>query len=307
MSEPELVALSEPRHACTGCGGSCRGVRVRLFDDEVERIRSLAPSLGVDEPVVDGVLRQVDGECAFLDGDRCRIHAAHGPDAKPWICQQFPLVVVLVDGKARTGIDPGCYSASDDAPPAEIAFRGAHEVNHPPDWAAQEQALIGLSLRPGQTVAGMLEALCPGAPDAVGLPVGLADRWGSVLRKPELVALLRSPETGFSVRANLLPVFRALAATDGLPPLALDPAFDAWAVEVARRMLFLRLAPRTPPSATALLVLLGAVVIAASGVPEPTRALSAWARVLRAPPFVHALIPGPEALALLATGQRGGP
>jgi Fe-S-cluster containining protein len=306
---PKVTVLAPPRHACLGCGGSCQGVRVRLIGDEVTRIPAIAATLGVEQPVVDGVLRQVDGRCVFLDdANRCRIHAAHGSAAKPWICRQYPLVVARTEAGDRLGIDPGCYTAWStwrDGPAVEVDEFAANKAERDSATAQEEQAFLGLA-RNG-TVSGLLGALIPGGdPAAEALPNGLAGRWITRLQHAPS-AMVDRPENGPSFRGALLPVLAAATtwSPDSPPPWPILAApEDAWAVEVARRLVFLRLIPHLPVRGTALLALLGAVACAWAD-PRPERfgpAMSAWSRALRVPAFWSRIVPGPAELQWLATG-----
>jgi Fe-S-cluster containining protein len=299
-------------HSCTGCGGSCMGVRVRLVsDEETLRVRTLGAELGVDAPVEDGRLRFVDGACVFLDAAGCRLHGAYGAASKPAICRQYPLVLLDTGDDQRVGIDPGCYTAfaTRAAAPPSLAGLLGHHV--PLDAAAaRQEAAVGAILGvPGRTVAGALAALLGAPATADGaLPAGYAARWIRRLQAAPLAALVARPETGDAVRAGLAPLLAALPTLDAAAPPpwpALAPEADAWAVEVAGRMVALRLCSTFPfVPGVALLTLGGAVALAwADPRPEPfARGLAAWSRALRAPPFWQALVPGPEALRELVGG-----
>lgn len=311
----EIQALAPLRHACLGCGGSCRGVNVPLVgEDEIGRMVVLAYGLGIDNPIVDGALRLQDGACVFLDADaRCRLHTRWGPEAKPRVCRQYPTVVVHTEAGARSGIDPGCYTAWKTwrtGPEVDVeAFVGA-EATLDERQARYEAGLLGVTGQPGATIARLLEAMCPGKVDDTGLPPGLAARMVERVQAADVPGLVARPEAGASFRAALAP----LAASVGTwradaPPVwrGLPAESEAWAVEVVRRTLHLRLSSRIPyVQGVALLVATGAVVCGwADARPEAFGpALAAWSRALRMPAFWRALTPDPAALLWLATGAR---
>jgi Fe-S-cluster containining protein len=311
MSAAGVVkALSEPRHRCFGCGGSCRGVRVRLLEGESERIAANAAALDIHDPIECSMLRAVDGACVFLDeAERCRLHAHFGASSKPLICQQYPLVVLKTEAETRVGIDPGCYNAWRTAPEdpsilTDSAVSIAVRLN--PDQERAERAFLALAQSKTASVPGILSALCTGALDGE-LPAGLGSRIAERLKAMDLPALLAQPEAGRSLREALAPVARRVAELDPVlpPPYRVPPALDAHAVDVVRRMLFLRLQPNLPVQATALLTLTGAVAAAWTSTEMPVfgPALAAWTRALRAPPFWRALIPDETALHHLAVGN----
>ena len=313
-SARQIRALSLLRHACQGCGGSCQGVRVRpVGDAEKAHIEALGAQLAIVDPWEDSALRQVDGQCVFLDDTRrCRIHTTFGAEAKPRICRQYPHVLLETEAELRAGIDPGCYTAwrtwRTEAP-RELEAYGAAQVRFDPAQQQPEAALLSLTGRPGATVARLLQTLCPGEPEGrEGLPKGLSGRLVSRIQGAGLGTAIEQPDAGPSLRDALRPVVAAFARFDAASPPpwpALDTDQDAWAVETTRRMVFLRLAPQLPVPGSALLVLAGAVACAWAD-PRPEAfgpALAAWTRGLRAPAFWRALVPQPDVLQWLATGQ----
>lgn len=300
MSDSPLRALSEPRHTCLGCGGSCHGVRARLLgDEETERITRLAGELGVDQPIVDGVLRQHDGQCVFLDyGARCRIHATYGSASKPRICRQYPIVIVDTGRERRIGIDPGCYTAWQTrltGEPVTADGLAIASIAIAPGEEAVETAILA-RLR-GGSLRAAVGLLVPGESDEDGFPAGLRQRWLARLREADLGGLIARPETGPSARAALTRLVDALPGWEAPPSAAFDPDADAWAVDVARRAVFLRLQPHMPVPAVALLALMGATALAwvDPRLEHVGPGLAAWTRALRAPIFVRALVPDPAA------------
>ena len=310
IDELPTKALSQPLHRCLGCGGSCRGVRIRLLDGEADRIRTLAPELGIADPIEGGVLRTEAGACVFLDGtDRCRLHERFGPQSKPLICQQYPFVSTRADAEIRVGVDPGCYTSWRtwrDGPALSASRAVTTSAALDPSQGQAERALLALARSSQATVPSLLSALCPGQPGADGLPAGLGGRIAGRLRAMDLDELLGRPESGASLRGALTPVVGRIQALDpDLPPdLPAVPEINAFSVDILRRMIFLRLQPQLPVPAVALLTLIGSVACAWTSTELPVfgPALAAWTRGLRAPPFWRALIPDEAALHHLATG-----
>lgn len=285
-------AVDALRQACTGCGGSCLGVRVRLFPDEEVRMRTFAAELGIEDPVVDGRLRTVDGGCVFLDGPRCGIHARWGSKAKPAICSQYPVILLDTGAERRLGTDPGCYSAfaTRDAPPLPSDGALPTTVSLDPAGERAEAATLAV-LERSPTIHAALDAFT--GPGAAGFP----DRWHALVTAADLGRMLARPETGAAVRTALTPVISAPPRPD-----TLTAEQHAWAVEVARRMVALRLASSVPyVPAVALLALGGALSCAwadaTPGVFEP--ALAGWVRAIRAPIWWGAILPDPGALGRL--------
>lgn len=288
--------MSALNHACAGCGGSCRGVRVRVLPDEVPALLDHAAALGVPAPIEDGRLRFVDGACVFLADDRCALHARFGPAAKPAVCRQYPLVVVDTESGRRVGVDPGCYAAwsTREAPTLALDVAHAHPSLLDPAAARQEVALVALLATPGLGIADAL--------GAIGVAPGFEARWLAALRAARLDTLLARPDTGSAVRDALAGPVGALAGYDTPPALALAPAEEAWALEVTRRVLALRLCASFPFVPGVALLALGGALVCGWADPRPTAfgpALAGWARAMRAPVWWSALVGGPEAMRAL--------
>jgi len=285
---------------------------VEVGEEERARIEDAAAALGVDRPIVDGGVRFDDGRCVFLGDDLlCEIHRARGGEAKPHTCQQFPFVAVETESGHRAGIDPACSSAWRtwrDGPkllPEKLHTRLRRL--EPPEQAA-ERALVAAASQPGMTVAALLHLLCAGRPESA-LPPGFASRWIHRLRAADLAAFLARPDTGNALRTHLDGVARAVADLDAAHPPpwpVLDPEWDAYGVEVTRRMLFLRLAPLVPSVQGVALLTLGGVLACAWAAPEPERfgpALAGWARAVRFRAVWQALTPDAATMRWLATGE----
>jgi len=112
---------------CCGCGICCRATIIRLSDQDVERIRGQRweedPDYrGMKILVRQGLFRRryrlaqrPDGNCIFYTAERrCRIHELHGLEAKPLICQMFPLQVVPLDKVAHVTLRRNCPTAAAD-------------------------------------------------------------------------------------------------------------------------------------------------------------------------------------------------
>lgn len=301
----------ESRHTCLGCGGSCHGVKVRLVGDaEIERIERIGAEMGVPDPVADGYLRFVDGRCPFQQGAWCGIHARYGADAKPRICGQYPLVVLRTEDGVRTGVDTGCYQGvrtwrSGDVVRFDDLF--ANEVLADPMQARHERVFVEAAGAPGATIAGLVRLVTMSGPGE-GLPPGFGARVVRRLRASDLAPLIARRELGLVPGEHLRPVLDAVERLDldALPWPVLDADTEAWAVDVVRRVVWLRLAHDLPVvQGVALLALSGALVCAWAD-PTPDRfgpAFAAWTRVMRARPFWRAVMPTPDVVYQLATGR----
>jgi len=317
VSTPRLDALGPLRHACHACGTCCEGWKVAMIDRaEAARITDAARRLGVEAPLVDGALRQVAGRCVFLTEARlCRIHAELGAEVKPRVCQQFPKRATLTEAGYRVGLDPACTSTERTwraGPIVEPLPAMQEERRVPADVAAAERGLVELTRMPGATIATFVGRFIGDPRWAPALPPGFASRASALLRDMDLdqVRDLQGPD----VASRLAHVALRLRGLDPARPPAWRGALvadhDAFALEVIRRQLFLRLGdPAVPPFAQALLLVLGVIGAAWA---EPAReagrpaafpgALSAWARLVRASAVWQRLLPDLERARWLVTG-----
>jgi hypothetical protein len=318
MSDVPLRALSTPRHACHACGNCCYGHRITLQGpDEVTRIAAFGVHFGIAEPIDDGALATVDGHCVFLGEDRlCNIHRAFGGEAKPGVCQQYPVRFSRAEDGLRVGVDPGCTSvwrSWRDGPAIDLTQTAAtHDIRGAVD--PSERALLAMAQDPRMTVARLLTIIAGGEPTLATagepLPPGLATRLATRLKAMNLRRFVDSDAVGAGLRAPLDGVTRLVETLDpALPPAwlgRLAPESDAFALEIVRRHLYMRLGPADLAPVGQVLLLLSGAVAAAWADPSPRafgEATSTWARACRYPAFRFAFLPSDAAVAWLATGR----
>jgi len=266
-----------------------------------------AASLSLADPVVDGRLRKVGGVCVFLGEDRgCRLHTSFGAEAKPAVCRQYPLVLIRTEaGALRVGLDPGCLSTWRvwrEAPEVELDRMVVSRVELTAAQARAEETLLSMCDAPGANMGSLLGALT-GAPGR--FPAAVMARWVRHLQGLDLAGILARPGTAPVFRDHLAPLACGDLDPEALPAWpALTERQDALALEVARRLLFLRLVAALDPPAVALFALAGAATLAWID-PAPQvfgSRLAAWSRALRSETLQQALLPGPEALRRLVEG-----
>ncbi len=111
-------------HHCTSC---CRETTIQLNPDDLERLRKQQWDQHPEYRGIRVVRRsfllggsrvlahKADGSCVFLtDSGLCRVHELFGADAKPFMCQLFPLQVVTTDRDAIATMVRSCPSAAAD-------------------------------------------------------------------------------------------------------------------------------------------------------------------------------------------------
>lgn len=319
-NQPTMHLLSSLRHECRACGHCCHGHRVSLQDDEeIKLIEEHGVALNVEEPVVDGAMRTVDGHCAFLDksDNLCRIHKVFGMEAKPFVCQQYPLRVSITEHGWRAGIDPGCtnnWASWRTGAPAKLeALVKPHKNVRDPDPA--EGQLLHIATQEGMTVPLMLQVLCEIAggeldedqPDET-LPPGFAARLTARLKAMRLARFLAVPMVGNSMREclnHLVPLVESLDG-DNPPPLVLSDEQHAFTIDLVKRILWQRVGDKSLPDYGQVVVFLAGAVLCGWADPRPHiygPAISAWARVMRHRGFWAGIVPRPETLQWLMTGQ----
>ncbi|MCB9936641.1 MAG: YkgJ family cysteine cluster protein [Planctomycetaceae bacterium] len=112
---------------CASCGNCCRGSIIPLSDDDLARLNAQRWEECSDFEGVQTVARpgwfakrpqlgqRADGSCVFLmEDNRCRIHAEYGADAKPLVCQMYPLQLVPQEKRAILTLRRSCPSAAAD-------------------------------------------------------------------------------------------------------------------------------------------------------------------------------------------------
>ena len=117
-----LVAAGEaPDGQCGQCRLKCCTYAIAVPHSEIGGITDAAARLGIGRQAMFRVAdasdmvgtrtlaRREDGHCLFFDAsERCRIHGAAGPDAKPSVCQLYPGQPVVTPVGARVAVRPEC-------------------------------------------------------------------------------------------------------------------------------------------------------------------------------------------------------
>ncbi len=127
MSLPIRTLPVVERWDCHGCGICCRGTVVELDAGDIARLQS---QRWAEHPEYRGqkivirrgwwparyeLAKRPDGSCIFLTPQgRCRIHEQFGLEAKPLVCQMFPLQVVPLERFAYLTLRRYCPSAAAD-------------------------------------------------------------------------------------------------------------------------------------------------------------------------------------------------
>ncbi len=127
MSLPIVPLKSDEHWDCHQCGVCCHGSIVPLNLADAERLRSQQwgnepefenTRLTVRHRAAASSLRLAhrdDGACVFLNEDGlCRIHSKFGVEAKPSVCQTFPLQLIPREKHAVLTIRRACPSAAAD-------------------------------------------------------------------------------------------------------------------------------------------------------------------------------------------------
>ncbi len=296
------------RHECLMCGGSCQGVKVPLLNEEERRrVEEQAAELDIENAVVDGVLRRVNGRCTFLGDDNlCRIHAKWGLLSKPTVCRQYPLVATRVGDETRVGLDPGCFTSVKTWSSGPLVPAGAlvSSTSGFTDAVTRMEAQV-LGLLDNQATVAV--ALCALTNTSAAWPDVFLGRWFVALQNIGLHELLADPDTSPSLKNSLGGL--ATALKEGLPatgPIVLSADADAFALDAAQRMVWLRLVTQIPaPAVTALLTLAGAVACAWAHPRDDAafgQAFAGWVRAIRSPSVLGRLLPSPAALRDLIEG-----
>lgn len=110
---------------CHSCARCCHGSEIPLTESDLAKLESHHWNDQVDFKGTRIVVRsgqggrqkvlakRPDGACVFLMADGlCRIHRDHGPEAKPGVCQTYPLQLVPHDQVAYLTLRRSCPSAA---------------------------------------------------------------------------------------------------------------------------------------------------------------------------------------------------
>ena len=281
---------------------------------ERERIERYGELLGIERAVENEEVRVHEGRCVFLGEDLlCRIHKEYGFQEKPRRCQEFPIKMLRTESaQIRVGIDPGCVNTY------RSWQAGAEQVLEEPlvrqtEWEAPDQHIEALFLRaaahPQATIGGMLH-LMAGLPmrASTELPPGFASRLIQRAQAARLRQFIHHPELGWGMRSSLKHLPDCVERLDPETPPewpTLTEEQEAFALEVLRRMLFLRFAPMTPASQGLCLMVLSGAVLAAWADPSEKafgEALSVWSRIVRIKALWFRFFPDPATMRWLATG-----
>jgi len=101
MSRSKITIATNQKYTCIQCGRCCRRWHVALSEQDIARLAELKWKDKTDipdDPVtkIHGhpfIAHKPNGDCVFLDPETnlCRLHAQHGPSAKPLGCRVYPL------------------------------------------------------------------------------------------------------------------------------------------------------------------------------------------------------------------------
>lgn len=165
-----IITLPNQEHwDCHHCGICCRGNIIPLSDDDLRKLREQRwgedPDFrGVKVIVAQGLFakshelaKRSDGSCVFLSADGlCAIHKKFGLEAKPLVCQTFPLQLVPWHSKAILTVRRSCPSAVlDQGRPVSAHVADARTL-------ARQQGLIAESPGPPR-IAGRVRLDWPAA------------------------------------------------------------------------------------------------------------------------------------------------
>lgn len=127
MSLPIVVLDRDEKWACHRCGFCCRGSLIPLSTQDLARLKSQRweeepefRNLQTTVPFgsASGSIRlahRADGSCIFLsDEGLCRIHLKFGIEAKPTVCQTFPLQLIPHQKQVVLTLRRACPSAAAD-------------------------------------------------------------------------------------------------------------------------------------------------------------------------------------------------
>lgn len=127
MTLPIVILDKDEKWDCHHCGYCCRNNLIPLSYEDVARLQSQAWDKQPEYAHTRIMQRQrgasnsfrlahrSDGSCVFLNEDGlCRIHSKFGLEAKPTVCQTFPLQLIPQEKQAVLTIRRACPSAAAD-------------------------------------------------------------------------------------------------------------------------------------------------------------------------------------------------
>lgn len=126
MPLPIVILNKDEKWDCHQCGFCCRGSLIPLSDTDVARLKSQKwdeqPEyrnrrimLANGTSATSRLAHRSDGSCIFLQDDGlCRIHAKFGKEAKPTVCQTFPLQLIPHEKQVVLTLRRACPSAAAD-------------------------------------------------------------------------------------------------------------------------------------------------------------------------------------------------
>lgn len=93
--------LEGQNYDCVMCGKCCQSWSVPVSPEEDKRLAAVNWSehslriQGGTSAVLNGHLRSLDSRCLFLESDgKCLMQRTSGPEIKPQVCRQFPVIAV---------------------------------------------------------------------------------------------------------------------------------------------------------------------------------------------------------------------
>ncbi len=163
MSLPIILLDNQEHWDCHQCGFCCRGSIIPLNAHDLEQLKQQrweqhpdfhSKRIRVRSMGIAGGYRlahQPDGSCVFLDPQgRCRIHSKFGHDAKPTVCQMFPLQLLPQGQQLVLTSRRACPSAAADLgrPLAEHKSFVKRMVD---DKRVKIDAIRPMAIKPGET------------------------------------------------------------------------------------------------------------------------------------------------------------
>jgi Fe-S-cluster containining protein len=320
-----LRVLSVPRHTCNHCSACCSSYSVGpLLPDDYVRVQAAIPLVKQAFPDQDldhcftereyhgattSFLAKRDGYCVFWRrGTGCTIHSAVSPEAKPLVCQMFPMQIVKTATGLRLGVRPTCLSDEtgwEDGPVVDGDFI-ERIVDDTRGWVVRDEidgediALKLLSVPDIDT--GSIVAFLAGADrdDPPSIDGWLEERLQALFVEFDEIGDQGPLHRGTST-ADLLAEFRAWHATRadaGSWPEVPDDALP-WIRDAMRRLVFLRQTKLHATIAWALLAYVAAARYAAAWAADGAegldrrklgRGFSTWLIVMENPRLQRTLV-----------------